>query len=79
MSPHRKLAAAAARPDDRRHLRLVVEHVEHVEHVAPSAPGEPRCDFAAEQFLSGHGWAWRVTAALSRARRAAAAARAWSA
>jgi len=64
--------ATTARRSDRSHLRLVVSDESAADAPPPSCARD--CDLCSAYFISGPGWAWRVTAALTRERRARSAA-----
>ena len=64
--------APTARPSDRSRLRLVVNDEPAAD--APPSSSDRDGDHWSAYFVSGPGWAWRVTAALPRERRARSAA-----
>jgi hypothetical protein len=64
--------ASTARRTDRSHLRLVASDEPAAD--APPSSCDRDCDHWSAYFISGPGWAWRVTAALTRERRARSAA-----
>ena len=71
MSPSSSLVAAILADRPRPQLHVVDDSRSDA---AAHGPCDGGCELCSAHFISGAGWAWRVTAALSRGRRADAVA-----